>query len=439
MRVFILLAFTGLTLASQSNIRELDLSFLLDDFPNLYPADKPAEEVSPKETAPTRFLNPFRGMFPDRTKLNIPELDPDDDVGEPLILTPLLREGKIEDAVMASKVEGLSDDVESYSGFFQVDPEAQGNLFFWYFPAANKNLSAPTIVWLQGGPGGSSLFGLFVENGPFKVDANSKLVPRNTSWNEEANLLYFDQPVGTGFSNIKDQYKMCTDQECVARNLFEALQQFYTMFPTLLKNELFITGESYAGKYVPAISHKIHTENQKPDSDKTLKLPLKGLAIGDGLTDPVNQMVYADYLYQLGLLDEVSYTSIDKECKETIDDIGKKKWGDASGDFNLILYNFQALTKLNFVYNFLLDKQPEDFNYFIPFLERPETRKAIHVGHTPYHDVNTDVYEALQADIPKSVAPLVEDLLNAKYRVSINKECPSRISHFKSVTFCSRF
>ena len=104
-------------------------------------------------------------------------------------------------------------------------------------------------MWLQGGPGGSSLFGLFLENGPFSVDSKAKLVPRNTSWIEEANLLYFDQPVGTGFSNCKDPSAMCADQECVARDLFEAMQQFYTMFPELLKRDLFITGESYAGTF----------------------------------------------------------------------------------------------------------------------------------------------------------------------------------------------
>ena len=67
-----------------------------------------------------------------------------------------------------------------------------------YFPVQKYPENAPLVIWLQGGPGGSSLFGLFAENGPFNVDKNMNLVYRNFSWTDSLNVLYFDNPVGTG-------------------------------------------------------------------------------------------------------------------------------------------------------------------------------------------------------------------------------------------------
>ena len=108
---------------------------------------------------------------------------------------------------------------------------------------------APLILWLQGGPGGSSLFGLFIEHGPFYVTEQLDIRPRSTAWSLPYNVLYIDQPAGTGFSFTKSDLGYVTDQERVADDLYEALKQFYTLFPTLLSQDLYIAGESYAGKY----------------------------------------------------------------------------------------------------------------------------------------------------------------------------------------------
>ena len=69
----------------------------------------------------------------------------------------------------------------------------------------------------------------------------------------------------------------------------------------------------YLGKYVPAISYKIHKMNQDP---QTSTINLKGLAIGDGLTDPIHQMSYGDFLFQTGL--GSSYQFLDENLSENL-------------------------------------------------------------------------------------------------------------------------
>ena len=101
--------------------------------------------------------------------------------------------------------------VRSYSGYVHLPPnsltepgEAQSypiNTFFWFFEARNDPHSAPLSIWLNGGPGGSSLYGALLENGPCFVGNDSNSTYLNPwSWNNEVNMLYIDQPNQVGFS-----------------------------------------------------------------------------------------------------------------------------------------------------------------------------------------------------------------------------------------------
>lgn len=92
----------------------------------------------------------------------------DDD--EPLIITPFLKSGKDVKEIQKMAAIDLPDlkDFPGYSGFMTVNESTNANMFFWYFPAAAQSETAPVVLWLQGGPGASSLFGLFTENGPFE-------------------------------------------------------------------------------------------------------------------------------------------------------------------------------------------------------------------------------------------------------------------------------
>ena len=88
-----------------------------------------------------------------------------------LDLTETIKKLGVEKARELSEVSDLGN-ITSYSGFFTTSEIPAGNknkMFYWYFPAQNGDKDAPLLVWLQGGPGGSSMFGLFAEMGPFTL------------------------------------------------------------------------------------------------------------------------------------------------------------------------------------------------------------------------------------------------------------------------------
>lgn len=99
------------------------------------------------------------------------------DNGTALILTPFIESGRLKEARNACKVNPeVFLGYESYSGFLTVNKTYNSNTFFWYFPVQNKNVNeTPWIIWLQGGPGVSSLIGLFDEIGPFKFNTFGNL------------------------------------------------------------------------------------------------------------------------------------------------------------------------------------------------------------------------------------------------------------------------
>ena len=89
--------------------------------------------------------------------------------------------------------------VNQHSGYFSVGDGM--NMWFWFFESRNSPSIAPLAMWLNGGPGCSSMVGLFQENGPCQFYNGSSSPSINPySWNNHANMLYVDQPITAGFS-----------------------------------------------------------------------------------------------------------------------------------------------------------------------------------------------------------------------------------------------
>ncbi|KAI5640695.1 serine carboxypeptidase domain-containing protein [Phthorimaea operculella] len=224
------------------------------------------------------------------------------EAGDPVLLTPYIERKELDEARKAAYVDPdyLLPDMDSYAGYLTVNKEYNANLWFWYFPVADKPVEeTPWIIWLQGGPGASSLYGLFTEIGPFVVTDDNQLEEIKYSWGKNHSLLFIDNPVGTGFSFTDDDRGYATNQTTIGENLYAALQQFLTIFPELRKAPLTVAGESYAGKHIPSLGVQIlwHRNEDEP-------INLQGLAIGNGFIDPLTLQRYSYFVREAGLVDD---------------------------------------------------------------------------------------------------------------------------------------
>ncbi|KAJ3060470.1 hypothetical protein HDU98_003560 [Podochytrium sp. JEL0797] len=149
-------------------------------------------------------------------------------------------------------------------------------------PRTHKICSFDLVIWLNGGPGCSSLFGSFEETGPFTMTETGSLVKNPNSWHHQANLLYIEQPIGTGFSfNNRAEFGPFTEYQ-VGSQFVGFLNSFYQLFPTSKHWNLFLTGESYSGVYIPYIGAAIQFCKTLVDGTP---IPLKGLGLGNALID----------------------------------------------------------------------------------------------------------------------------------------------------------
>lgn len=112
----------------------------------------------------------------------------------------------------------------------EVDPENNGHLFFWHFQNRHIANRQRTIIWLNGGPGCSSMDGALMEIGPYRLKDDHTLEYNNGSWDEFAHLLFVDQPVGTGFSYVNTNSYLHELFEMSAEFII-FLEKWFKIFP----------------------------------------------------------------------------------------------------------------------------------------------------------------------------------------------------------------
>ena len=201
-----------------------------------------------------------------------------------------------------------------YTGLLPMDavPEATegGHAFFWLQEARESPETAPLVVWTNGGPGCSSALALFDELGSFRLaeDGEGRIgVEMNDyAWNREANVLFVEHPVGTGFA-FSDGALIHSERQ-MATDFYGFLQSFVAIFPEYAARDLYLTGESYAGMYLPFIAGAILDRNAALPADSALRrLQLRGILLGNGWVEPFSQSrSYAELLHGSGLIDDLA-------------------------------------------------------------------------------------------------------------------------------------
>jgi carboxypeptidase C (cathepsin A) len=192
----------------------------------------------------------------------------------------------------------------------------KGQLHYWLIESTKNPSTDPIVLWLNGGPGSSSLIGLLTENGQIvtnddsltnEIDGVPQLFLNPYSWSNFANILYLESPKGVGFSYCEGATKSseCVNtDESTAQDAYEFLANFFNAFPEYKSNKFYITGESYAGIYIPMMVQQI-------DEDPMgAKINFIGAAIGNGcwgntvgtcaFSSPEAQQISADFYYGHG-------------------------------------------------------------------------------------------------------------------------------------------
>lgn len=208
-----------------------------------------------------------------------------------------------------------------YSGYLNVDESGSRQLHYIYLESQNDPTTTPLLIWLNGGPGCSSMLGFVDENGPTFIETSSddkfKFILNQFSWNKLSNVLYIESPAGVGFSIATKPEDLVFSDEKVANDNLGALLTFYKRFPELKSKDLYISGESYAGVYIPFFADKILTYNLQAKEEDKIKI--KGILIGNGVTDLSVDTVVSlpEYAVTHNIISDEMKSLIDKyNCSE---------------------------------------------------------------------------------------------------------------------------
>lgn len=318
----------------------------------------------------------------------------------------------------------LCDSVHSVSGFFPAGNKGK-EYFYWIFESRHDPENDPVVLWMTGGPGCSSMIALFKEHGPCTINADGKTTtPNPWSWNKNASIIYIDQPSGVGFSRGPGDE---TGEWDVAPQAYTFLKSFFDANEHLVDNDFYIYGESYGGHFVPAVANYIHTK-----ADSTINL--KGIGIGNGLTDPLHQYpMYPEFAYHNGYNQLVSHFGYNvmkttlvpclkliKECENGM----KPMCVLAMEACNLVATMPIQISGLN-IYDVrkTCDNPPlcYDFSDVASFVNQEHVRQALGVQPTDrkWQECNMAVNLLFFTDFMQTYAPNVKTLLDDGLRVLI--------------------
>lgn len=265
-----------------------------------------------------------------------------------------------------------------------------------------------------------------MEIGPYRVLKDGTLKLQDGSWDEFANVLFVDQPVGTGFS-YADTNAYLHEMSEMAANMVTFLTKWFEIFPEYAHNHIYIAGESYAGQWIPYLADAVLKRNK---ANRQSEWPLKGLLIGNGwISGPDQYISFLPFAYENNLIQSGSEadniaTANQKKCMAELDSGGKDHVG--SGICENIMQDILKHTQndkgcVNMYDVRLRDSYPScgmhwpaDLEYVKPYLRRSDVLDALHVDkdkNTGWVECNDKVSSAFSAKVSRPSVKLLPDLL----------------------------
>lgn len=297
----------------------------------------------------------------------------------------------------ASSIDTYSlglDSVGQSAGYVDV-ANGKTSLFYWYFESRNSSKEDPVVLWLNGGPGCSSLKGALWLIGPSRIAKNNTLNYNPYSWNSNANVIFLDEPGGSGFSTGSED--VSTTQEA-AIQVYEFLDIFFTIHPELVGKQLHLAGISDAGHILAELSALVL-------SKEDIKFDLGSVIIGNGLIDIVTQYQYiAPMLCGKGgqepALPEKKCAQMTESSKNCLDQLKKSIAGELNNNTAIMDY----CNKLTFEQddkNFMDLQQPCDDNeqgtcyweddHLVQYLNQPHVLNVLQSKKTKFVACNTTI------------------------------------------------
>ncbi|KAF9624559.1 hypothetical protein IFM89_011733 [Coptis chinensis] len=228
------------------------------------------------------------------------------------------QEGGVNSEEEADRISALPGQpkvtFDQFSGYVTVSELGERALFYWLTEAVHDPLSKPLVIWLNGGPGCSSIaYGASEEIGPFRINkTGSSLYLNKFSWNANANLLFLEAPAGVGFSYTNRSSDLfSTGDQRTAKDSLEFIKRWMERFPRYKRREVYLTGESYAGHYVPQLARKIMAHNRiaKPN------INLKGIMVGNAVTDNYyDNLGTVTYWWSHAMISDRTYKKLLSTC-----------------------------------------------------------------------------------------------------------------------------
>ncbi|KAK7329920.1 hypothetical protein VNO77_24102 [Canavalia gladiata] len=325
-----------------------------------------------------------------------------------------------------------------FSGYVTVNVQHGRALFYWLTETPFSPENKPLVLWLNGGPGCSSVaYGASEEIGPFRINkTGSSLYLNKYAWNREANILFLESPAGVGFSytNTSSDLKTSGDSR-TAQDALIFLIRWMSRFPQYKYREFYIAGESYAGHYVPQLAKKIHDYNKKNPQI----INLKGFIVGNAVTDNYNDGIgTVTYWWTHSMISDQSYKSILKYCNFTAEETSTKcddAWSYAVNyEFgNIDQYSIYTPTCIasnndtlkhirfkNTILHMISGYDPCTENYAEKYYNLPQVQKAMHANVTniPYKwTACSNVLLKNWKDSDVSVLPIYKELIAAGLRI----------------------
>ncbi|XP_020214914.1 serine carboxypeptidase-like 51 [Cajanus cajan] len=267
-----------------------------------------------------------------------------------LLFLVLVHRGK----VLALK----SQDGSEEWGYVQVRPKA--HMFWWLYRSPYRvedpSKPWPIVLWLQGGPGASGVgIGNFEEVGPL----DTSLKPRNSTWLRKADLLFVDNPVGTGYSFVEDKKLFVKTDEEAGTDLTTLLIEIFNGDEKLQKSPLFIVAESYGGKYAVTLA----LSALKAIEEGKLKLILGGVALGDSWISPEDFVFsWGPLLKDLSRLDDNGLQKSNSIAERIKQQLEEGKFVDATNSWSELESVISASSNNVDFYNFLEDEGSNDLS-----------------------------------------------------------------------------